>query len=435
MTARSPSWSTVLRAVEAPALAALTLAAGAAPPEAIFSSTRRFALRTDDRARDAGFLVWVEEVAGRLERAMGEPLPAGSGWPLLVEVRRGPSNAPPAVVRRLHPDSRGMGQTLILEQPDAVPPADILAAAVSLMLARHVAIRQPADERDRAPLPAPDWFAAGLAGTLFGPPRLAFQRRAFEQWRRGEDPPLASLVAAGLPERPFEQMPAWTAFVAWLRRRPDFRAVSDRILRAAARREALSPAEVAATLNAAWTARDLAQEWDLAMAALSRLESPWSESPLRLALRLRAAVRVAAAEAPFEPPPEAPAVITPEALRLARGQPWSRQAAAWMLAAVERVPVGGDADLAKVAHRYRAVLHTLAQPAPEGWLWGWLRRRASNWALSRHIAEATRALDDREALLAAEDAAAAPPFAPRDVEVEAHIQADAHRTSLPDARP
>ncbi len=370
--------------------------------DVLFSSSRRFAIRTADRRRDAPFLAWLEDATDRLERAVGHPLPAAAGSPFLVVVRR---DAPaPRIVRRLHTGSGGLAQTLQLDRPEELSPADILADSVALMAARYVAIRQPPDERDRAPMAPPDWLGAGLAGTLYAGPRQAAQRRALEAWSRAADPPLAVLLGPEPPRPPHTARDFWTTLVAWLRRRPDFPALCDRLFREAARGGLAAIEDIARMLDPAWTATDLEQEWDLALASLRRQELPLADSDARRAARLREALRLTPGRIPFDLPPDAPESVTPDVLLQRYGEPWSARLAAAMLAGVERLPIPRGSELERVAVAYRAVLADLARPVPGGGPLGAVHRAIARWALRRRLERADRELDDLEAICAAEEA-------------------------------
>ncbi|MCX7819432.1 MAG: hypothetical protein N2652_09545 [Kiritimatiellae bacterium] len=405
------------------ALAAATLAhtAPPAPPpvtEVVFSSTRRVALRTADRARDVPLLALVEDLLARLEESLGEPFPAPPGHPWLVIVEREPATNSPRAIRVADLNTRGMGRTLRLIRPEELPPSAILVSLVATMVARHVASRQPPAEADAAPRWPPEWFAAGLAGTLYPAPRQAWLRRAAEEWSTARDPPLEELLTVPPGHADERTLPFHTALVNWLRRRPDFPRIADQLLRAAAAGRPIGPVELATAIDASWTARDLAQAWDLALGGLRRLETPWGESTLRRIARLRETLRLDHGEIPVALPPETPVPLSAADLLRAADQPWVPPLAAQMLAALNHLPLGAEPELNEIAADHRRVLEALTVDSA-GQL-DRLFRAVHRSAMLRRLASAEQRLDDLEALAAAEEPTTTP-----EQEVEALIRRDA----------
>jgi hypothetical protein len=417
MTAPSPSWSirrrrpsAALRLVAGLATASAAACAQSPPvggvvtaapaPVVHFSTTQRFACRGADSLTTVPFLTWIEEVADRLERALGEPLPAGRGRPMLFVLIRDPASPAARIRRELSSGSAGLGQVVRIANPELAEPADVLAACVSMMVARHVAARQSPGARDASPVTAPDWFACGIAGTLYAVPRLALQRRALDAWSRGADRPLTGLLGPAPPGEPFAPLAEWTTLVAWLRARPGFPGMARQLMQTWADGKAVDPEDLARRLDSAWSARDMAQQWDLAIAAARQIDAPWLLTSADLAARLRAAIRLARDRVPLVLPDDVADPITPAILLARRGEPWSLALARTMLANVDLIPAGRDPALAGAANRYRGVLYALMQPLPRGPA-GWFRRYPGGWNLRRSLARADREFDDLEALLAA----------------------------------
>ncbi len=423
-------WSWIRRRAAEALLAAAAIGSPAAPTsappaavasEVLFSASRRFALRTRDRARDMPLLALREDVAWRLEEALGEPMPAPAGRPWLVIVERGPEAGPPRAMREADLNTRGMGRTLRLVQPEELPPSVILVGIVAGMTARHVAGRQAPEEADSTPRWAPEWFAAGLAGTLYPTPRQAWLRQAAAEWSAARDPPLETLLAIGIGRADERILPFLTALVAWLRRLPNYPHLADRILRSAAAGAPMGPAELAAAVNPSWSARDLAQMWDLALGGLRRIEAPWAEPRERRIARLREAVTLTHGEIPLALPPDVPAPLHPRDLVRADGAAWVPPLAAQMHAALNRVPLGDDPALLDVASDLRRVLATLVE-TDAGPL-DRLVRRLRRGPMLQRLDLVERRLDDLEAIAAAEAATDAARTA--DDEVEALIRRDA----------
>ncbi len=410
MTAPSPSWSIRRLGVESlvglvaglaalPATAVLPTAEGgpAAPsPVVHFSTTQRFAAQGIDPLQTVPFLAWLEEVAGRLERALGERLPAERGQPLVFVLEGDPAATNVPIRREILAGSRGLGQVVRISNPERADPAEVLAAAVSMMVARHVAARQTPAARDARPALAPDWFACGLAGSLYAAPRLALQRRALDAWTREADPPLESVLGPGPADSPFAPLAEWTSLVAWLRTRSDFVELAGWLMDAWAAGRTIDAGRLAARLNPAWKARDLAQQADLAIAAARRSDVPWRLTAADLAARLREALALPRDRIPIVLPEDVADPIDIRVLIDRRREPWARAVAHAMRLAVDQIPAGQDPALSRVANAYRGILDPLRQPV-EGHAPGWF----GAWRLRRRLAAADREFDDLEALIAA----------------------------------
>ncbi len=423
-------WSWIRRRAVETVLAAAALGSPAAPTstppatassEVLFSASRRFALRTPDRARDTPLLALLEDLARRIEETLAEPLPSPPGRPWLVIVERGPEAGPPRAIREADLDTRGMGRTLRLVQPEELPPSVILVGIVAGMTGRHVSKRQAPDDANSTPRWAPEWFAAGLAGTLYPAPRQAWLRHAAAEWAAARDPPLDTLLAIEMGRADEHSLPFLTAFMAWLRRFPNFPKLADRILRSAATGTPMGPAELATAINPAWSARDLAQMWDLALAGLRRIEAPWAEPRERRIARLREAITLSRGEIPLALPPDTPVPLHPRDLVRADGAAWVPPLAAQMHSAMNRVPLGNDPDLLEIAADLRSVLAALiqAETSPLARLAHRLRRGP----MLRRLDLVERRLDDLEAIAAAE--ATGDASRTGDDEVEALIRRDA----------
>lgn len=438
MTDPSPFWSRRRRRTEfavrlAACLAALPAAADppvatvtSTPPFVVhFSTTQRFAARGADSMQTVPFLAWLEEVAVRLERALGEPLPAERGRPILFILTADPGTTNAWIRREVRTGSAGLGQIIRVMNPEKADPAEVLAASVSMMVARHVAARQAPGARDERPAVAPDWFTGGLAGSLYPSPRLALQRRMLDLWMLDGDRTLDALFGPAPGGTPFAFLPEWTTLVAWLRIRPAFPVLAGRLMDDWAAGRTLDTRGLAARIDTGWTARDLAQEWDLAIAAVRQTDAPWKLTPADLATRLREAIRTSRNRVPFVLPDDVADPITIHTLTQRRGEPWSRMLAQAMLLSVDQIPVGRDDALNRAVNGYRGVLYALMQPAPAGpaaWFDGWRLRRS--------LAAAERNFDDLEAVIAADPEAPAPAppaVAPDPAAQDAGLESEAMR--------
>jgi hypothetical protein len=439
MTAPSPSWSIRRRGVESlvrlvAGLAALPAAAvppttgggpAALPPVVHFSTTQRFAAQGLDSLQTVPFLAWLEEVAGRLERALGESLPAERGQPLVFVLGGDPAGTRAHIRREILSGSRGFGQVVRISNPERAEPAEVLAAAVSMMVARHVAARQPPDARDARPALAPDWFACGLAGSLYAVPRLVLQRRALDAWMREADPPLESILGPGPAASPFAPLAEWTTLVAWLRTRSDFADLAGWCMNAWAAGQTVDTGRLAARLNPAWTARDLAQQFDLAIAVARRSDVPWRMTAADLAARLREAIAPSRDRTPIVLPEDVADPIDIRVLIDRRHEPWARAVAHAMRMSIDQIPVGQDPALNRVVNAYRDILDPLRQPVA-GHVPGWF----GAWRLRRRLEAADREFDDLEALVAAGPEVpvpAAPRAAPDPAQGETRLETEAMR--------
>ena len=413
--------SRILRASRTAFAAAWLLAAGlagaaaAAPaPEAVTaSSSQRFVAHGPGAVRNVPLLRWAEDIAARLEKALGEPLPHRPDNPVRFFLSEDPAHPAAGLRREQSVGEFGVGQRLYLVNLDRAEPGDVLEAIVSLLLCRYaVALQAPARARERPAAP-PDWFAIGLARNLYPGQRAASQQAALRLWRDGADTSLRR--ALSLPhwvpgERDEKNLAA--ALAGWMKARPDFPRLAGRLLRQWADGGTVDEEKLAGLLTATGDVRALHMEWDLWLASLQQLQSPAALTPEMLVRRVRDVLVERPAMLPWELPADLPEAITPAVLIARRNEPWAPQIARRMTMALVAVPTGRLPELVEVVDRYRAALEPLLHPAPKGF-WKWIVWRDSPATLQRRLDRADRELRELESMLAdLHQAETAPPRPP-----------------------
>lgn len=394
-----------LRATAAEAIrsaAADRVAIAASLPDIQLSRTRRFSASGPDPRVTVPLLDWTEDIADRLERAIGEALPCPNGTSFrLVVGSDSAGDDTPAVRRELAVGEAGVSARLFIASAERADPAVLLDALVSLMLARHVIARQPPASWRAQPRDAPEWFATGLAASLYPGPHARAQRDGQAIWKAGrETTPDRILTGFRIPAGARDDRAMAAALVGLLRSRPDFVRIANEAMTTWAAGGTIDEALLARTVNPAWTPAGLRQEWDLWLAGLRHFDTPWALTETDLLVRCREALRLPSALVPVELPADAPGALTPEAIVERRDEPWAKVAALRMIAELDRIPAGQVPDVGRLVAAFRAPLAALGRP-PAAFprrLVVWSPRTAT---LLARLASAREALDDLEALAAA----------------------------------
>ncbi len=379
---------------------------------AVASRTRRFVAQGPDAAQSMQILVFAEEVAGRVEARLGQPIPVARAFPLRFEMMEVPE-APEALVLRTRVlYGAQVSQRIQIVNLDLADPEEVLEAIVAHLLDRFATAFQPPAARRARPAEAPAALAVGLAQDLYPALRTrnhAILRRA---WLRGEGRALAAWLEldAEATGRPFERAFCGVAF-GWLRARPEFGAAMGVILAHAAAQRPFGPDAFAEAVGTE-TARGLEIEWNLWLAAQRGVLRRIGEANLADVADLEGRLRLAALAVPEAPgvgPAGAPGFLTPETLLRARDEDWARTAAARMrLALRARLGPARGRAFQDVARRFDRVLAAVAEP-PSGAFARWrTRRRFSTEALEAELTKARRQLAE----LKAETAEAAQTLAP-----------------------
>lgn len=371
-------------------------------PDIQLSRSRRFSASGPDPRVTVPLLDWTEDIADRLERAIGETLPCPNGTSFRLIV--GPDGAPddtPAVRRELAVGEAGVSARLFIASAERADPAVLLDALVSLMLARHVIARQPPASWRAQPRDTPEWFSVGLAAGLYPGPRARAQRDGQALWTAGrETTPDRVLAGFRLPAGARDDRAMAAALVGFLRSRPDFGRIVGEALKTWAAGGTIDATLLARMVNPAWTPAGLRQEWDLWLAGLRQFDTPWALTETDLLLRCREVLQLPAALVPVELPADAPGVLTPEAIVERRDEPWAKVAALRMIADLDRIPAGQVPAATRLIADFRNPLAAVGRPRTS------FPRRLVVWnpgttSLLARLASAREALDDLEALAAA----------------------------------
>lgn len=405
----SRPWLAICLAAATPALAETPPAPAVAPslPEVQLSRTRRFSAQGADPRIAVPLLDWTEDIADRLEKALGAPLPCPPGTTFRLVLSEAPAPAGrPTLKRELAIGETGVSARLVVCSAATADPAALLDALVSLMLARHVIAAQPAAAWRERPRDAPDWFCCGLAAGLFPGPRARTQREALALWSAGrESAPARILRRATLPAGAHDDRAMAAAFVAWLRSRPDFPRIAAECMKVWAAGGTTDPARLARIVRDPWTAAELDQEWDLWLAGLRQFDAPWALTEQDLLERCREALALPRELIPVEMPADVPDTLTPAVLVERRREPWSCVAAVAMVARLDRIPCGQHPETARIVRAYRDTLSSLTLP-PQKFPLSLFDARPGPARMMRRFAVADAALDDLEAVCVARAEAA-----------------------------
>lgn len=155
-------------------------AAGPEGARTVFSTSRRFMVSGFAPAAAANLAHWAEDVAGRMESALG-PLPMDRGWYLELQAVPGSQVAKAqGWVDGLLQQRLEVGRSEELDQEDA------LEGLVWLLLNRWPVQRQTVATRAQSLATVPDWLAAGLAQQLYPELRRRNATVVQERWQEGQ---------------------------------------------------------------------------------------------------------------------------------------------------------------------------------------------------------------------------------------------------------
>lgn len=172
---------------QSPRLPAQT-AAGPDGTRTVFSTSRRFMISGFPPAAAANLARWAEDVAGRLESALG-PIPMDRGWYLELQA------VPGTQVARAQGWVDGLlQQRLEIGRSDELDQEDALEGLVWLLLNRWPVHRQSGASRSQDLATVPDWLAAGLAQHLYTELRSRNAEVVVERWQGGHLAPWSELI-------------------------------------------------------------------------------------------------------------------------------------------------------------------------------------------------------------------------------------------------
>ena len=215
-------------------LVALVLAAPAAPLRAqeatppaartLFSTSHRFAVSGLSGPDALTMARWADDVAERLERALGVPLPFAAGEVILLRALPAAARLTPGVeISQGYFDGR-LQQKMVVVRPAEVDQEDLLEGLCALLVSRCMVTRQAPEQRYQQPSAAPAWLSVGLAQTLFKELRARNAPAALQLRDEGRLPRVEELLEwQVLPAGRWREKYCCGVLAGWLMAQPDAR--------------------------------------------------------------------------------------------------------------------------------------------------------------------------------------------------------------------
>ena len=164
-----------MRAAFAIALSALLPAAltaraqtnSPAPVHTIFSTSHRFAISGLSGVDAITLARWADDVAERVERALGSPIPFEAGEVIILRALPSARGIQPgAEISQGYFDGR-LQQKMVIVRPADADQEDLLEGLCTLLVNRQLVSLQAPERRREQPVVAPAWLGVGLAQVLF----------------------------------------------------------------------------------------------------------------------------------------------------------------------------------------------------------------------------------------------------------------------------
>lgn len=378
----------------------------ATPRRRVFwSETQRFAASGTNQGELLELLIWAEDFAGRLSQFIGRPLPFVRGAPLLFRIEDDPTTLTGGVQIRQLEDLGGWSQRVIIINPAATDPVEVLDATALLLLSRPAQELQSPAARRAEPAMASWWWAAGVARQALPGARSLAQGEVLREWDAGRCLSVEALLKAPAVARDPLGKSYASALVGWLRSRRDFTEIADALAHRWAAGQRNDAAFLAERINAGGTDRDLEIEWELWLAALRARQAQFLPPTLADARALREALELRRTDLPRGAPDDLPPRITLELLAARRSEPWARATARRLQGVIFRLKYGRGPEVREAIELFSDFLRGVAASnAAES---GWLTRISESRELRHRLREAQTALRRLESR-AAERAGAAP---------------------------
>lgn len=416
-------------AQEAPptASAGVDATAHAAPPTAEPSTTRTphflaHGLQGPDRVR---LLAWAEEVYGRIEEFIRQPIPFSPQEPLPLFLQAAPDEPEGALHLEWVEGPSVRQPRLFLRRPDRVDQEDLLETLTQALLMRVVQTRSDDPARSAAVLPA--WMSVGVAQNLY--PRLRARNRALlaGRARRGETFCAETLLTLNtLPRGRAVEKAACGLLLEWLATTLGFPGLVDSLFNRWAAGASVPPGDVAATLfpGAEQPATALEQAWQEWLKRKLSQPQDWGRLTTEDVQALRAVLTPKAHALAAPLPKDLPPIWPPALLVQHLGEAWVMEEAAALRTQLERLGMGKPPEYTKALAPWKTLYAVLSRPRPAS-LWSRLvpgagRRRATRLlrAAEKNLDEFARLMEARRLFLdEAEQALAAerdrPPDAAR----------------------
>ncbi|HSA19086.1 MAG TPA: hypothetical protein P5327_11965 [Kiritimatiellia bacterium] len=376
-------------------LAAAGLGAGApaeepntnAAPRAVFSASRRFAVKGLPSADALALALAAEDAAGRLESFLGQPIPFSRNQPIVLAARSDAA-APGRAVGIQGWTDRGLVQKLEITNVERLDQEDLLEALCGLLVNRYLAARQPSSARHAALAEAPAWLSVGLAQNLYPSLRARNGRLALKRWEEGAPLSVSDLLALRfLPAGRWSEKAFCGVFADWLFSSPADPGLWDRMVDALIESPSMAASGLARIVLQQDDSREVEKHWELWLARQAQVRRIGERSAADTLAEFEARLTARPGEWPEISARHLPESLTMEELIPYRAEPWLPAVALRLQVGLGTQGFGLDAGLRRVRDLYLAYLSALAPGRPPG-LFGWLRSSRPGEARLRELLRA-----------------------------------------------
>lgn len=365
------------------------------PP--ITSSSQRFVFRGFEAGDGTRLAIWAEDLAGRLERMIGAPIPFRRYE--MVRFSAGgedPANQSRLVLTQGYVENL-LHQRIVVVNPHVMEEEELAEGLTKVLLNRYLLGIASRDGVGSGGMSLPDWLSVGMAQNLTTQTQsrnlefLRAQGEAAVGWDLGQIVTWLELPAGRRAEKA-----ACGLVVSWM---------DEQVSRTVKWNGVLRRLVSGRDLPLGWLAREA-----LAMEDAEEAEAAWqqwrsrrsqaSPEPARLDLAAVAALKQALVIRPaaYGAMPEEPIaqVLTPAELLQYRDRPWAQTLATTLQGELRRLQATAAPRLATVCGAYIRVFADLSKVPERGLLWG--TRRGSG-VTTRSLEESLAQADAQLAAL------------------------------------
>lgn len=329
------------------------------PPHTV-SMSGRFTVYGSNRLDTVTWADWLEKVCGRLEERLGMTVPFASNSRLSLYLRD--DDAPADRILREQMYVMGLLQqrvrvrNMLFTERD-----DVLEVVCGLLLDRFIQTETPRVEGRDELRHMPDWFAVGVARSLYPGYRHRNNRVAIDRWRTGALPSLKQMfLMESIPPEMKEDKIMAAVMVDWLLNGAAEKTWLKALFGKRSRGLFFTVCDVLPFTDAA-EVRDIEQQWWVHVGRLQHVRThrePVTESLLKELAEYLMVVPGYAEEAPAE----LRTPMRPVALIACKHEPWLQHAVAWNIARLNMLRVGRHPAFSKTVEKYIHFLLTVSDP-------------------------------------------------------------------------
>jgi hypothetical protein len=354
---------------------------------------RQFIARGTDARLNLQVLYWMEQVAARYEKLIGQSLPNFGASPLRLTMMNDPA-LPPAIELRRSLDAGSVDMELRIRNPAEADQEDWIERFVAALAEKS--LRSTAAAGRASPEPAiPDWFSVGLAQNLYVESRQRNRKDWLDRYGPDTPPPSwrqAMSLATWTPGRSPEKLSA-AIFVEFLLSPTNRPLVLGRCFERAAQGVPVTPGDLVSWMAPTAGATAVDDAWVAFHERLERRVRDWGELTVERVRELENNLTVLRDRLPTTPEKEVPDLVTPDVLIEHRGEDWVRAWASRQAAEMERLSIGQPAPLRETALAYRSFFASFTLELPPS-LWRRLNGGRTSARLHRRLLEEARKAHD-----------------------------------------